>query len=137
LLRKITIKVAINFDFSVIGIVSVAKGYQLCSVINKHLSINLVRQSAADFDNNSEMAITSFRHNDEVTRISYSLVANKSGKGYLIPERSQVDFFLLIKGNHIKVKDIVLEKLKTMNNIQTAFEIAVDQLQSKENLILE
>ena len=56
--------------------------------------------------------------------------------GYLIPEKAQADYLLMIKDENypINITDVI-NNLKEITFVLTAFEIEVSTLKSKDNLI--
>lgn len=136
-LKKNKVTLELNYDFLLLGIASPAKDYRISSLLNKALKLELVR------DNDHTMEVLSglaeykrYHYNDELTKTTYRLIANKSDKGNLVPEKGQVDYFLIVNGNNAD-KEWLLEKIKGLDIVQTAFEIDAEQLKSRQNLILE
>ena len=66
----------------------------------------------------------------------YNLLTNRSSMGYLIPEKAQADYLLMIKDENypISITDVI-NNLKEITFVLTAFEIEVRSLKSKDNLI--
>ena len=73
---------------------------------------------------------------DEFEHIEYYLVKNLSNNyRRLIPEKDQVDYFLVIKNNYtLEISDI-LASLKRIDSILTAFIFDPEELKSKGNLV--
>jgi hypothetical protein len=56
--------------------------------------------------------------------------------GYLIPEKAQADYLLMIKDENYPISvSNVISSLKEITFVLTAFEIDVSTLKSKDNLI--
>ena len=77
-------------DFSVLAINSHAKGYKLCWSINKELQLNF--EKAEDQIIHNEMVFSRYTC---VTNegCEYNIIANRSKKGYLIPDQKKVNYF--------------------------------------------
>ena len=54
---------------------------------------------------------------------------------HLIPEKDQIDYFLLIKNNYTLEINNILTSLKELDSILTAFIFDPEELKSKSNLI--
>jgi len=67
----------------------------------------------------------------------FYLLSNRSSDGLLIPEMSNVDFFILIK-EFIDQEDLnyLINGLNKLPDIQVAAKIDPSKLKSKENLML-
>lgn len=87
-----------KFDFLLIGIVCHHRDYRLCMSLNKKLGIDLSKQDEYAVFNNKRMEDQTFSFYEYIDEEEdrYSLIANKSLKGFLIPEQNQVDFFLYL-----------------------------------------
>lgn len=147
--------------FSLLAIHCSEEGYVLAYLLNKHLGFHLKRERLdLNYVNNGlETSFPLFQYENNVQYTAYNLVANKcksvaanvnSSGGlfiddasektvitHLIPEYSKVDYFLKI---HSEYENIVLRNVITEINditrIISAYEIGVDSLKSKNNLIL-
>ena len=66
----------------------------------------------------------------------YYLIKNLSNTyKHLIPEKDQVDYFLVIKNNTLHDLEDILTSLKSNESILTAFIFDPDELKSKPNLL--
>jgi len=128
-----------DYDFKLLGISCHEKDYRICWGINTHLGFSLERE-----ENDIEVIIkksnrhslhSSFEYYDNDYDNEYFLLTNRSSLGYLIPEKAQADYLLMIKENYpVDLKDLI-SQLKSIPFVLTAFEIDVYSLKSKENLI--
>ena len=154
----------IEYDFSVIGIKTILDDYQLAYHLNKSLGTYFIRaeddidvQGKSDkelsyfshfvYDNLDEMeewhlinnkyntennfsekVVTQdlFSQNNEITQITK----------YFIPEKKEVNFLLRIDfiENGKRVDDLI-NKIRTISAVTTAFSIEYNTLRSKRNLI--
>ncbi len=143
-MKKKIITIDIPYDFYLIGIVSPAKDYRISSLINKNVMINLTKledlisSKKISKTEKKDIFYSKYHYRDEVSRTDYYLIANKSAGECLIPDRNQVDYFFMINGNQNVIDNSnILQKIKTVSLVQTAFEIDIRQLKSKQNLIFE
>ena len=76
-----------ELDFIVLGINSHVKSYKLCWSVNKALQLNLEKKQ----DHNIQGDLWFSRFSDVCNDgVEYNLLANRSKKGYLIPEQKSV-----------------------------------------------
>lgn len=140
-MKKKTHKLSIKTeqDSVLIGISSHENDYRLSWAVNKHLGTSLTKAENLvvyneKFKVDQEFSLFVFEDDDNL--IKYHLIANKCDNGYLIPELSNIDFFLQIYGEiDDKFTGILLEKLKHIYIITAAFAIDVSSLRSKKRLI--
>ena len=127
-----------DYSFELIGICSSNADYKLCWGINNTLGINL--RKIADLNlmlkKQGEQEFSFYEYFDETEHITYNLVKNLSHQFvHLIPEKDQIDYFLLIKNNYTLELNNILTSLKDLDTILTAFKFDPEELKSKANLI--
>lgn len=125
-----------EFDFGLLAICSHIKDYRMGWEINRHLNFDL--QRIDDIELKTPAGITSFSffsYFNEETKVSVYLLANRSEGGLLIPEKKQVDFFLIIKEADESYYNEILLKLKKLPNILAVYAINPLELKSKNNLL--
>jgi len=73
----------------------------------------------------------------EQGEVEYYLISNRSSDGLLVPEMSNVDFFIIIR-EFIDKEDLnyLLNGLNKLPDIQVAAKIEPTKLRSKENLVI-
>lgn len=127
-----------DYDFDLIGICSNNSDYRLCWNINQCLQIRLSK--AADYslvskkDGESFHSFYEFKNEEDFTE--YYLIKNVSNTyKHLIPEKDQVDYFLIIKNNSLHDLDDILTSLRSNESILTAFIFDPEELKSKQNLL--
>ncbi|TBW27037.1 IPExxxVDY family protein [Gramella sp. KN1008] len=147
--------------FYLIAIYSSLEGYKMAFSVNKYLGVKLVRERRdIDFnhgDFHAEYALYSYK--DPNTYYYLDLVANKfkgapmkvqnsgslfdeqewnSQEVYLIPEHKKVDFFLKVN-EEIQRKEFtqMLSAIGQIPGVQAVYEVDVNNLKSKQNLIFE
>jgi hypothetical protein len=127
-----------DYEFDLIGLCSNHGDYRLCWNLNQCLQISLCK--GEDYSLLSKKDGESFHSFYEYTNIEdlteYYLIKNLSNTyKHLIPEKDQVDYFLVIKNNTLHDLDTILNALKTNESILTAFIFNPDELKSKPNLL--
>ena len=138
-MTKHQLLVDFDYDFLLIGIVCHQRDYRLTWAINKAFNIELVRLPddleipLPKSEKTSEHALYHFF--DEESHCIYSLVENTVKPGYVLPEHGQADFLLMLRDSFDVDPDDLIQKLKKIDFILTAYSIDVDTLKSKENLI--
>lgn len=138
-MKKNRLKVALDFDFELMGIVSQSPEYKLAWSINQQLNINLIRAKEAriEFVNYSDLLISYYIFETENSLLR--LIKNKSHEGgaiFLLPEAKQIDYLLQIY-NHSGAFDCknIFSTLAKNSEIQFITRIELEKLKSKENLI--
>ena len=154
-----------DYDFILIGICSPLKDYNMCYKLNKQLGTSLHRSQldiSMDFyEENEKGQFSLYEYWDKHYEIQWYLLSNKcqilcdeefKNKGtifdgfiqneektkYLIPENSKVDFYLQVHG--IFSENAKLEMIKNiikLNRVVSAYEICINDIASKENLIIK
>ncbi|MBD3639330.1 MAG: IPExxxVDY family protein [Crocinitomicaceae bacterium] len=127
-----------EFDFQLIGICSSHSDYRLCWGINNALHINLTK--GEDYSvmakKDGEHLHSFYEYYDKEEHIEYYLIKNVSSNYQrLIPEKDQVDYFLVIKNNFVREINDILIQLKEIESILTAFIFDPGELKSKSNLV--
>lgn len=127
-----------EYEFELIGICSSHSDYRLCWAINNCLGINLEKEE--DFSvlekKDGEHLHSFYGYYDEDEHIEYYLVKNVSNNyRRLVPEKDQIDYFIIIKNNLILNTNELVDELKKNDSILTAFEFDPNELKSKGNLV--
>lgn len=136
-MAKLTLEVSYDFDFILIGISCHEKDYRLCWAVNNALAIDLKKTTdhILELKNQKEnQNYSRFEYINEDTFSEYFILANRSANGLLVPEQKQTDYFLIIRSNNANAENIIT-KLKEVNFINAVFNIDVDTLKSKHNLL--
>lgn len=126
------------FDFELIGICSSHSDYRLTWAINQSLDIQL--EKGKDFlvvgKKDVQHLHSFYDYFDEEEHIEYYLIKNLSNNyKQLVPEKDQVDYFLVIKNNFVREINDILIWLKENDSILTAFIFDPNELKSKSNLV--
>ncbi|MBI9067162.1 MAG: IPExxxVDY family protein [Salinivirgaceae bacterium] len=134
-----TVKLSLkpSFNFILIGIVCSEPIYKLSYLINETISIRLKEHETLKIFNskrNMYQAFQCFDFLSDETKEYYELIHNKGVQGVLIEEHKRVDFFLKIE-NCLENPSSIIALINNIKNISLAFEIKLDSLKSKNNLI--
>jgi hypothetical protein len=128
-----------EFDFELIGIISIAKGYKLAWEFNQLLGVHLIKQPdmVVGFKNNEEKSFSYYAYETRLNRLK--LFRNKpndsdTGKYFLIPEFPHFDFIILAQMEEYPKNDII-NLVKTISSVQLAAFIPLEGLKSKSNFV--
>ena len=127
-----------DFNFDLIGICSSNADYRLCWGINNALNIALAKTEdlGIKVKKEGEHLYSFYSYYDEAEHIEFYLVKNLSNQyRKLIPEKDQIDYFLVVKNNFTQEINDMLTRLKRVDSILTAFVFNPDELKSKEYLV--
>lgn len=136
-MTKFTLNIEEEYDFSLIGISCHAKDFRLCFELNKLLEIDLTRAKDLEIiSRNTTGNYALFEYIDEDNFLDYYLISNRGEKGFLIPEHKTIDFLLQLKGaTNEELEEELISKICSLSIVLTAYQIDVDSLKSKQNLI--
>lgn len=136
-MAKLTLEVEEVYDFELIGICSHAKDYRLSWEMNKTLELDLVKGDDYELSVKGEkQSYSFFNFIDEENWVEYYLINNRTVNGILIPEEKKADYFLLIRGVlRGGQKESLVKGIAEIKNVLTTYEIEVESLKSKSNLL--
>jgi len=136
-MAKLTLEVEEDYDFEIVGICSHVKDYRLSWEINKALGFDLMKGNNYEINvKGDSQSYSFFSYIDDDNLIEFYLINNRCSNGILIPEEKKSDYFLMIRGVlRGGQKEEVIEKIGNIKNVLTTYEIEVDQLKSKGNLL--
>ena len=130
---RFTLDCAEEFDFAVLAINSHIKAYKLCWNINNSLQLNFEKKN----DHNIQQGLFFPRYtfiSDE--GIEYDLLANRSKKGYLIPNQKSINFFLVVKSDYwLQDKIRFMNELRSTPDVLLAFELDLTNLKHIDRFI--
>lgn len=136
---KHTLVLADDFDFDLIGICSHQRDYRLCWSINEALDLELAKAQEPFMVSGRKGEVLSkhsfYEWEDEQNHLSYHLIKNKSDNTFLVPEKAQIDYFLVIRELGMINIDDFLTKVKKISSILTAFIYDPNELKSSKHLI--
>ena len=123
----------IKLDITVLAINSHVKGYNLCWHINKKLCSNFINTEI--FIGEKKESFSAFEVEDENKKIY--LVNNKSKKGVLMPEKKNVDFFIIVEPEMKNTaKQEFISKLREISKILLIFEVDLEKEQEAHRFII-
>ena len=127
------------FDFRLIGISSHVHDYRICWAVNKALGLEMAKSDEEILIQPKRGAtpipFSIFYTFDMDTEVEMELIANRHMEGYLIPEMKTADYFLKFSGWHEESSPELIKKLRKENLVNMAFEVNLDDLKSKQNLV--
>lgn len=128
-----------DYNFFLIGIFCHFKDYRLAWSLNQHLGFDLSK--ARDYklySKNQEQLFSMYDFYIDNLELYYYLISNRGENGLLIPERKDVDYFLMVDGLYeASKKGELVQQIRGLKEVLSAVEINPSQLSSKENLLIE
>ena len=150
---------ALDFDisfeetFSLIGIHTVVEDYKLAYLLNKNLQTHFSKTAEElKFENEkNEACFSLYQYKETNCEYDWHLISNSVRTEnsnntselllsseittYLIPEKKKVDYFIKISGdtNYNYVAEVI-EKIKKIDQVVTAYRIDKNSLKSKDFL---
>ncbi|MNK12860.1 hypothetical protein D3C87_309380 [compost metagenome] len=130
-----------SVDFELIGICSHHSDYRLAWGINKILELQLTK-SEEPFVIQSKKGTIVSQHSfhvfiDEVDHMEWYLIKNKSEGKFLIPEKNQIDYFLILRENILHDLDDLVEQIRESNSVMAAYVFEAGAIPSAELIIFE
>ena len=123
----------IKLDMTVLAVNSHVKGYNLCWHINKKPCSNFINTEI--FIGEKKESFSAFEVEDENKKIY--LVNNKSKKGVLMPEKKNVDFFIIVEPEMKNTaKQEFISKLREISKILLIFEVDLEKEQEAHRFII-
>ena len=130
---RLTLECAEELDFAVLAINSHIKAYKLCWNINKFLQLNFEKKKDHWIKEELWFARYMYACDDDV---EYTLYANHSKKGCLIPSQKSVNFFLLIKNEYWQQeKTEFISRLRDVKDILLVFEVDTNLIKQIDRFI--
>lgn len=136
-MSKLVLNIEEDYDFELIGISSHVKDYRLGWELNNALGISIEKRDELQLEQDGETRSYSLSgFIDEDDHQEYLLVANKGQGGFLIPEHSQLDYFLMIYGVLTpEMKSELVRNIQQIGFVLMAFSLDPRELKSKRNLL--
>ncbi len=127
-----------DYPFLLIGLNSSLSNYKLCWEINKIADINLGR--VEDVEVIGKTGDSTFHavyvYEDPEYGRTYRLVQNKVMGGMFLPECREADLILVIDESPPLDMEAALKSMRMIQKVILAFEIEIDKLKHKQNLLL-
>lgn len=130
-----------EIDFELIGICSHHSDYRLAWGINRILAIDLTK-SEEPFciygKKGNLLSAHSFHvFADEVNHMEWYLIKNKSEGKFLIPEKNQIDYFLILRENVAYDTGDIVDKIRESNSVMAAYVFEATMIPSAELIQFE
>jgi len=122
-----------EFDFALLAINSHIKAYKLCWNINNSMQLNLKKKNDHNIKEGQWFSRYTYISDDGV---EYDLLANRSKKGYLVPNQKSINYFLVVKNDCWEQdKPDFMIKLRDMPDILLVFELEKENLKYIDRFI--
>jgi hypothetical protein len=131
---RVKLNIEQNNDYILLGLVSSEPDYKLTLSLNKKFRISLKNVAPLKItdDIKSELAFSRFSNNDDSTDLTFSLISNRSGKGFLLNKLKNIDYLLQI---NISEKEIstnqITSSLREIDTINAVFNINISTIKDK------
>ena len=123
----------IKLDMTVLAVNSHVKGYNLCWHINKKLCINFIKKEIFIAENKETLSAFEVEYENK----KITLVNNRSKKGVLVPEKKNVDFFIIVEPEILNAaKEEFISKLREISKILLIFEVDLEKEQDAHRFII-
>jgi hypothetical protein len=130
---RFTLECTEEFDFAVLAINSHIKAYKLCWNINSSIQLNLEKKNDHNIKDDLWFSRYTYISDDG---IEYDLLANRSKKGYLVPNQKNINYFLVVKNDYWEQdKPEFMSKLRNIPDILLAFELDAANLKYIDRFI--
>ena len=138
-MAKILLEEEFDFDFKLLGISSHVQDYRICWAINKTLDLDLIKLDEEIIirvvKGEEPITFSTYYYMNEDSEVEFELISNRYEQGYLIPEMRTADYFLKISDYFEDDLDEIIRELRKSNLINMAFEVDINSLRSKQNLL--
>ncbi|MGB0403057.1 MAG: IPExxxVDY family protein [Salibacteraceae bacterium] len=138
-MNKTKLEFDYDYDFFLIGIFCHHKDYRLAWMLNKYLELDLSKsKDYVMYNKDQEQKFSMYVDYIDNQELYYYLISNRGENGLLIPERKDVDYFLMVDGLiESSKKGELVKKIRELKEVLSAIEINPAQLNSKQNLLIE
>jgi hypothetical protein len=139
--KKNVIEVDFDFDFTLWGIATTLRDYQICWELNRALKLQLSREEDIEFSNphkGKHLLFSLFRYYDEMDKCLYHLLGNKYYNEFLVPEVKEADYLFRLTGEVPDdfITDIT-KAVKLVPKVMAVIPLKASELKSRHNLIIE
>jgi hypothetical protein len=137
-MKKKKLEMDYSYDFELLGITTVAKGYRVAWEINKYLNLHLKKESDLVVKEGELANSYSYFVHQAVFNV-LRVFKNRSNesdqtKHFLAPEHNHFDYIIMIQGQELNSKRLQKE-LKAIPSIELVAFIPLDSLKSKDHFI--
>ena len=140
LFKKAKLEFALEYDFMLIGILCNHPDYRLCHELNNCLNIELSKKENHYVINKKkeQLEFSKFECNTNEL-FKYAVLSNRSPQNcHLVPEKNQVDYFMILKAEEdgFDVNNL-LKQVRKVKVVLGAYHLDYEKFKSKENLIID
>jgi hypothetical protein len=137
-MKKKKLEMDYSYDFELLGITTVDKGYRVAWEINKYLNLHLKKESDLVVKEGELANSYSYFVHQAVFNV-LRVFKNRSNesdqtKHFLAPEHNHFDYIIMIQGQELNSKRLQKE-LKAIPSIELVAFIPLDSLKSKDHFI--
>lgn len=135
---KLDVIEGVEFNYLIIGIVSVNPIFTLSWQINKYFDFDLAELEPISFFSKKlkkNLNFLQFLYFDTKKEIKYQLIQNKNSNGIFIDKEKNVDYLFVIESEEA-VDSKIINDLRNIDNINTAFEIKFKSEKQENDFIL-
>lgn len=141
-MKKTRLATTYEFDFELIGIVSMVKEYKLAWSLNQLKLFHLVKADdiKIEFTGHQQILISNLVYEDEyavVHLLKNRLLSTQNGSNqYLIPDLSRFDYLLKVKNaveDHWAER--IYEQIREAKIADYVMKIELDRIKQRENLL--
>lgn len=140
-MKKYSLSTEVDFDFLMLGITCHYRDYRMAWLLNQHLEINFSKTDPYllfDKKLNKDLEFPFFIFDDEENYLFWNLIGNKVTGQFIIPEKKEFDYFIVIKGSYEFVdKEELIKNVKKIPGVILCSELFPETLKSKKNLFFE
>lgn len=133
-ITRVQLKINQTEEFAMFGIVSSEPDYKLSLTLNKKFQLSLKNISPVTItdDNGNEFTFSRFSDSNGATDVNFNLIANRTGKNFLLKKLKNVDYIFLVQEpdaeNNI---GRITTKLKEIDSITAVFIIDSKSIKDK------
>lgn len=139
-MAKYTLQIESDFEYELIGVCSHHQDYRVIWELNYHLNWAF-QKSEEYYANYTKKGVFVSEHStytfcDEENGIDYLFIKNKAQGKFLLPELSQIDFFIFVKDNFVFEMEDLLARIRKVPAVVTAFSYDPESIKSCEQLVI-
>lgn len=125
-----------EYGFTLFALVCSLKDFKLCFELNQLLDFNFRRKDNVEITDKqrNRHTFTNFYFADRHAA-QFHLISNRCNNGFFIPEKKNIDFFLMIKDCSRQVAREIFLKIKKSEVISGIYEFNPAELKSTEHFL--
>lgn len=140
-MKKYKLGITIDYDYDLVGLVCHQSDYRIGWALNEQLGLQLSKseKSYAVYEKKGKIVSSHslYEWQDDCSDLHYFLIKNKDKIHYLIPEKKQIDYFLAIQSAGIVDLAKLLQEIKKIPAVLTAYIFDPQELKSADRLVFE